>query len=137
MSKCNTYGPVFFLYRRNHRTFISIFGYCSNVNDSAVMQNTVRNGRGDGDVGKDLVPLGEGLIGGKDGGGLLIPLGVEVRWVFPTPDGPRNTTFSPFSRKRTVASSSIRRLLMEGWNAKSKLSRAFLIGKPDIWICFS
>ncbi len=29
------------------------------VNDSAVMQDAVQDGGGDGDVGKDLVPLGE------------------------------------------------------------------------------
>ena len=45
------------------------------VNDSAVMQDAVQDGGGDGDVGKDLVPLGEGLVGGKDGGRLLISPG--------------------------------------------------------------
>ena len=42
------------------------------VDHGAVMQDTVQDGGGDGDVGKDLVPLGEGLIGSEDGGGLLI-----------------------------------------------------------------
>ena len=33
-----------------------------------------------------------------------------------------------------VASSSIWRLSMEGWKEKSKSSRVFLMGKPDIWL---
>ena len=37
------------------------------------MQGTVQDSGGDGDVGKDLVPLGEGLVGGKDGRRLLVP----------------------------------------------------------------
>ena len=45
---------------------------------------------------------------------------------------PGDTTFSPFSRNRMVASSSIWRLSMEGWKEKSKSSRVFLMGKPDI-----
>ena len=42
------------------------------------MQNTVQNGGGDGDVGKDLIPLGEGLVGGKDRGRFFIPPGNEL-----------------------------------------------------------
>ena len=42
------------------------------------MQDTVQVGGGDGDIGKDLVPLGEGLIGSEDGGGLLIPPGNQL-----------------------------------------------------------
>ena len=48
------------------------------VNDSAVMQDAVQDGGGDGDIGKDLVPLGEGLVGGKDGGRLLISPGNQL-----------------------------------------------------------
>ena len=43
------------------------------IDNGAVMQDTVQDGRGDGDVGKDLVPLGESLVGGKNGGRFLIP----------------------------------------------------------------
>ena len=43
------------------------------VDDSAVVQDAVQDGGGDGDVGKDLIPLREGLVGGKDGGRLLVP----------------------------------------------------------------
>ena len=42
------------------------------------MQDTVQDGRGDGDVGKDLVPLGEGLVGGKDGRRFFIPSGNQL-----------------------------------------------------------
>ena len=38
------------------------------VNHGAVMQDAVQDSGGGGDVCKDLVPLGEGLVGGKDGG---------------------------------------------------------------------
>ncbi len=34
------------------------------VDNGAVMQDTIQNSGGDGDVGKDLIPLGEGLVGG-------------------------------------------------------------------------
>ena len=45
--------------------FFQTVGLALDVNDSAVMQDAVQDGGGDGDVGKDLVPLGEGLVGGK------------------------------------------------------------------------
>ena len=37
-----------------------------------MMQNPVQNGGGNGDISKCLIPLGKGLIGGKDCGCLLI-----------------------------------------------------------------
>ena len=42
------------------------------VNNGAVMEDAIQDSGGDVDVGKDLVPLGEGLIGCEDGRGLLI-----------------------------------------------------------------
>ena len=48
------------------------------VDNGAVMQDTIQDGGGDGDVGKDLVPLGESLVGGKNGGRFLIPSGNEL-----------------------------------------------------------
>ncbi len=42
------------------------------------MQDAVQNSGGNGDVGKDLVPLGESLVGGKDCGGLLVASGDEL-----------------------------------------------------------
>ena len=43
------------------------------VDGGALMQNTIQNGRSDGDISKDLVPLEEGLVKDKDSGGLLMP----------------------------------------------------------------
>ena len=48
------------------------------VNDGAVVQDTVQDSGGKGDVGKDLVPLGEGLMGSENGGGLLIASGNQL-----------------------------------------------------------
>lgn len=43
-----------------------------NVDDGAVMKHTIKDGRGNCHIGKNLVPLREGLVGGKDGGHLLV-----------------------------------------------------------------
>ena len=48
------------------------------VDNGAVKQYPIQDGGGDGDVGKDLIPLGEGLVGGEDGGRFLIPFGNEL-----------------------------------------------------------
>ena len=61
--------------------FLSLFEavrLALDVNDSTMMQDTIQDGGGNGDVGKDLIPLGEGLIGGEDGGGLLIASGNQL-----------------------------------------------------------
>ncbi len=42
------------------------------------MQDAIQNCGGDGDVGKDLVPLGKSLVGGKDSGRFLIPPGNQL-----------------------------------------------------------
>ncbi len=62
------------------------------VNDGAVVQDTVENGGGDRNVGKNLVPLGEGFVGGKDGGGFLIPSGDELEEQIGTLDIHREIT---------------------------------------------
>lgn len=182
---------------------LQTIGFALNIDDRTVMQDTVEDSGGDGDIGKDLVPLGESFVGGEDGRGLFIASGNELEEKVGSLDihrkvadlvndehpvlgqdfelvgqtilkvsffellnelvavdvvggepvlsshqtkggsqvglsnGPRKTTFSPFSRKRMVASSSIWRLSMEGWKEKSKSSRVFLMGKPDICTCFS
>ena len=62
--------------------FLSLFEavrFTLDVNDGAVVQNTIQDSGDNGDVGKDLVPLGEGLIGSEDGGGLLIPPGNQLK----------------------------------------------------------
>ena len=58
--------------------FLETVGFAPDVDDGSVMQDTIEDGGGNGDVGKDLVPLGEGLIGSEDGGGLLIPPGNQL-----------------------------------------------------------
>ena len=58
--------------------FLQAVALALDVDDGAVVQNAVEDCGGDGDVGEDLVPLGEGLVGGKDGGGLLVPLGDQL-----------------------------------------------------------
>ena len=42
------------------------------------MQDTVQDGGCNSDIGKNLVPLGEGFVGSKDGGGLLIAPGNQL-----------------------------------------------------------
>ena len=52
--------------------FLSLFEsvrFALDVNDGAVMQDTIEDSGGNGDVGKDIVPLREGLIGSEDCGG--------------------------------------------------------------------
>ena len=48
------------------------------VDNGAVMQDAVQDGGGDGDIGKDLVPLREGFVGGKDGRRFFIPSGNKL-----------------------------------------------------------
>ena len=55
--------------------FLSFFesvALAFNIDDSAVMQDTVEDSSGNGDIGEDLVPLGKGFVGSKDRGGFLI-----------------------------------------------------------------
>ena len=52
--------------------------FALDVDNGTVMQDTIKDGGGNGDVGKDLVPLREGLIGSEKGGGLLIPPGNQL-----------------------------------------------------------
>ena len=58
--------------------FLETVRLAFDVNNGAVMQDTIQDSGGNGDVGKDLVPLGEGLIGSEDGGGLLIASGNQL-----------------------------------------------------------
>ena len=48
------------------------------VDNGAVMQYLIQDGGGNGNVGKDLVPLGEGLVSGKCGRCFLVPSGNEL-----------------------------------------------------------
>ena len=58
--------------------FLETVRFAFDVDHGAVMQDTVQDGGGNGDVGKDLVPLGKSLIGSEDGGGLLIAPGNQL-----------------------------------------------------------
>jgi hypothetical protein len=49
------------------------------VDDGTVMQDAVKDSGSDGHVSEDLVPLGEGFVGGKDGGNLLVASGNELK----------------------------------------------------------
>ena len=58
--------------------FFQAVGFSLDVNHRTVMQDAVQDCGGDGDVGEDLIPLREGLVGSKDGRGLLIAPGDEL-----------------------------------------------------------
>lgn len=60
----------------------------------------------------------------------LIPIAME-RCVFPTPGGPRKTTFSVLCIYLIVMISSMTDRSMDGWNDKSKSSIVLWNGKPD------
>ena len=49
------------------------------VEHGAVMQNTIQDGGGDGNVGKDFIPLRKGLVGDKDSGRFLVAPGNQVK----------------------------------------------------------
>ena len=59
--------------------FLQAVGLALDVDHGAVMQDAVQDGRGNRDIGKDLIPLGEGLVGGKDGRCLLVAPGNELK----------------------------------------------------------
>ena len=48
------------------------------VDNGAVMQYPIQDGGGDSDIGKDLIPLGESLVGGKYCRGLFVSSGNEL-----------------------------------------------------------
>ena len=43
-------------------SLLQAVGLTFDVDDGAAMQDAVRDGGGNGNVGKDLIPLGEGLV---------------------------------------------------------------------------
>ena len=58
--------------------FFQAVGLTLDVNHDTMVQNAVQDGGGNGDIGKKLVSLGEGLARGKNGRGLLIPSGDQL-----------------------------------------------------------
>ena len=59
-------------------TFLETVRVAFYVDDGAVVQDTIQDRSGDGDVGKDFIPLGESLVGSKDGGSFLIASGNQL-----------------------------------------------------------
>lgn len=59
--------------------FFEAVGLALDVDNGTVVKDAVEDSEGDGDVGKDLVPLGEGFVGGKDGRSLFITFGNELK----------------------------------------------------------
>ena len=49
------------------------------VDNGAVIQYPIQDGGGNRNIGKDLIPLGEGLVGGKNSGHFLVLLGHEQK----------------------------------------------------------
>ena len=58
--------------------FFQTVGFALDINHRTVMQDTVQECGGNSYIGEDLIPLGEGLVGSKDGRGLLIAPGDEL-----------------------------------------------------------
>ena len=44
-----------------------------------MVQDAVQNGGGNGDIGKNLIPLGKGLVGGENSRCLLVASGNELK----------------------------------------------------------
>ena len=59
-------------------TFFQTVRLALDVDHGAVVQDAIQDGGGNGDVGKDLIPLGESLVGGKNGGRLFVPSGNQL-----------------------------------------------------------
>lgn len=83
MLKKSVYDLLFLAHK--FLAFLQAVGLALDIDHGVVMQDAIQNGRGNGDIGKDLVPLGEGLAGGKDSGCFLVPSGNELKeqvWAF-------------------------------------------------------
>ena len=68
---------LLFLAHKFHAFFQTVSSVLD-IDDGAAMQNTVQDGGGDGNVGKDLAPQRKGLLGSKYGRGFLILSGNEL-----------------------------------------------------------
>ena len=69
----------FLFLARKLLAFIQAVGLAFDVDYGAMMQDAIQNGGSNSDIGKDLVPLREGFVGGKNGRSLLIPSGDELK----------------------------------------------------------
>ena len=59
-------------------TFFEPIGFALDVDHGAVVQDAIQDGGGNGNVGKNLVPLGGNLVRGKYGRCFLVPSGNEL-----------------------------------------------------------
>ena len=80
MHKKSVYELLFLAHK--FLAFLQAIRLALYVDHGAVMQDAIQNGEGNGDVGKDLVPLGEGLVGCKDSGRFLVPPDNELKEEF-------------------------------------------------------
>jgi len=60
-------------------TLLETVALALDVDDRAMMQDAVKYGGSDGDVGEDVIPLGEGLVRGKNSGDLLVTPSDELK----------------------------------------------------------
>ena len=52
------------------------------VDDGAVMKHTVKYGGSNGDIGKDLIPLGKGFVGSEDSRSLFVSFSDKLKeWI--------------------------------------------------------
>ena len=58
---------------------IQAVGLAFDVDYGAMMQDAIQDDGSNSNVGNDLVPLRESFVGGKNGRGLLIPSGDELK----------------------------------------------------------
>ena len=58
--------------------FLQAVRLALDVDHGTMLQNPIQDGGGNRNIGKNLTPPGEGLVGGEDGGGFLIPSGNEL-----------------------------------------------------------
>ena len=77
MFKKSVYDLLFLAHK--FLAFLQAVRLALDVDHGTMVQNPVQDSGGDGDVGKDLVPLGEGFVGGKNGGRFLVPSGNELK----------------------------------------------------------
>ena len=77
MHKKSVYDLLFLAHK--FLAFLQAIRLALYVDHGAVMQDAIQNSGGNGDVGKDLVPLGEGLARCKDRGRFLVLPGNELK----------------------------------------------------------
>ena len=82
----------FLFLARKLLAFIQAVGLAFDVDYGAMMQDAIQNGGSNSDVGKDLVPLGESFVGGKNGRCFLLLSGDQLEEEVGTLDVHRKVT---------------------------------------------